>query len=59
VIKDVPHRLYSDTEKWLKTAKIRLDDFTTNTQDPNYIALEMLEGKGSPNSKHESPDIIT
>jgi uncharacterized protein YlaN (UPF0358 family) len=57
MIMDVPKRLYDDAEKWLKNARVKLDNFTANSQNPNYIALEMLESKGSPTTKGES-DII-
>lgn len=45
MIMDVPKQLYDDTDKWLKMAKVKLDNFTKNSHDPNYIAFEMLENK--------------
>lgn len=45
MIRDVPKQLYDDTDKWLKMAKVKLDNFTKNSNDPNYIAFEMLENK--------------
>jgi len=51
MIRDVPKRLYDDAEKWLKNAKSKLDNFTANSSNPNYIALEMLENKASPNRR--------
>ena len=30
---------------WLKNAKAKLDVFAVNSQNPNYIAFEMLESK--------------
>lgn len=44
-LKDVPTRLIDDADRWLKTAKVKLDNFTTNSQNPNFIAFEMLENK--------------
>jgi hypothetical protein len=41
----VPTRLIDDADRWLKTAKVKLDNFSTNSQNPNFIAFEMLENK--------------
>ncbi len=44
-IKDVPPRLFEDADKWLKHAKVQLDNFTQYSHNPNYIAFDMLESK--------------
>jgi len=44
-IRDTPKRLFDDADKWIKNAKVQLDKFTENSNDPNYIAFEMLEEK--------------
>lgn len=41
----MPTRLIDDADRWLKTAKVKLDNFSTNSQNPNFIAFEMLENK--------------
>lgn len=41
----MPQRLFDDAEKWLKNAKVQLDRFTMQSQNPNYIAFDMLENK--------------
>jgi len=48
LIRDVPNRLIEDAEKWLRNAKSKLDTFTNNSQNPNYIAFDMLEKKNAP-----------
>ena len=48
VIRDLPKRLIEDAEKWLKNAKSKLDTFTNNSSNPNYIAYDMLENKSAP-----------
>ena len=45
MLKDVPHRLIDDADKWLKTAKVKLDNFTKNSENPQFIAFDMLENK--------------
>lgn len=54
MIKDVPQRLYDDANRWLKSAKVKLDNFSANSHNPNYIALDMLENKMSPTHRKES-----
>lgn len=48
LIRDVPNRLIQDAEKWLKNAKSKLDTFTNNSSNSNYIAYDMLENKHAP-----------
>jgi hypothetical protein len=43
--RDVPTRLIDDADRWLKTAKIKLDNFSKNSENPSFIAFEMLENK--------------
>ncbi len=42
-----PTRLIDDADRWLKTAKVKLDNFTKHSESPNFIAFEMLESKKS------------
>jgi hypothetical protein len=37
--------LIDDADRWLKTAKVKLDNFTKNSENPQYIAFDMLENK--------------
>jgi hypothetical protein len=39
--------LIDDADRWLKTTKVKLDNFTQNAQNPHYIAYDMLENKKS------------
>ena len=41
----MPPRLFEDADKWLKHAKVQLDNFTQYSHNPNYIAFDMLESK--------------
>ena len=45
ILKDVPTRLIDDADRWLKTAKVKLDNFSKNSENPHFIAFEMLENK--------------
>lgn len=47
IIKDVPQKLFEDAEKWLKYAKTQLDRFMESSQNPNFIAFDMLESKSN------------
>ena len=35
--------MFNEGEKWLKNAKVKLDNFQANNNNPNYIAFDMLE----------------
>mgnify|MGYP001430143106 CR=1 FL=1 len=48
MIRDVPKKLFEDADAWLSIAKTKLDKFTMNSSDPNYIAFDMLENKLAP-----------
>ena len=41
----MPKRLFEDADKWMKTSRVRLDNFTKNSENPLYIAFDMLENK--------------
>lgn len=41
----MPTRLIDDADRWLKTAKLKLDNFSKNSENPHFIAFEMLENK--------------
>jgi len=34
--------MFNDADKWLKNAKVKLDNFQANNNNPNYIAFDML-----------------
>ncbi len=49
MLRDVPTRLIDDADRWLKTAKVKMDNFAKNSENPHFIAFDMLEykkGKG-------------
>ena len=41
----MPKQLFNDADKWMKNAMVKLDDFTNNSENPAYIAFDMLENK--------------
>jgi hypothetical protein len=46
MLRDAPTKLIDDAERWLKTAKVKLDNFTKNSENnPHYIAFDMIENK--------------
>lgn len=44
-LKGLDYGMFSEADKWLKNAKIKLDNFQSNNENPNYIAFDMLEKK--------------
>ena len=44
-LKGLDYGMFSEADKWLKNAKIKLDTFQSNNENPNYIAFDMLEKK--------------
>ena len=40
----IDYKKFEEAERWLKTAKVKLDNFQANNNNPNYIAFDMLEG---------------
>lgn len=38
------YKKFEEAEKWMKNAKIKLDNFQANQNNPNYIAFEMMIG---------------
>lgn len=50
-LRDQPTRLIDDAERWLKTAKVKLDNFTKNSENPSFIAFDMLEKKSKGGSE--------
>jgi len=53
IIRDMPNRLFEDSDKWIKIAKIKLDKFMQNSENKDYIAFDMLEER-----KARGDDII-
>lgn len=43
--------MFDEAEKWLKNAKVKLDNFHNNNNNPNYIAFDMLQ-----NAKNQNND---
>lgn len=37
--------MIDNADRWLKTAKVKLDNFSKNSENPQFIAFEMLENK--------------
>ena len=37
--------MIDDADRWLKTAKVKLDNFSKNSENPLFIAFDMLEKK--------------
>lgn len=49
-LKNVDYKTFAEAERWLKNAKVRLDNFQANNDNPNYIAFDMLtNAKQAPN----------
>lgn len=49
-LKNVDYKTFAEAERWLKNAKIRLDNFQANNDNPHYIAFDMLtNAKQAPN----------
>ena len=48
MIREVPKKLFEDAENWMTLAKTKLDNFTQNSQNPDYVAFDMLENKLAP-----------
>ena len=44
-LRNVPHRLIDDADRWLKTAKVKLDNFPQNSHNPHFIAFDMIDNK--------------
>ena len=41
-LKSVDYTTFNDAEKWLKNAKVKLDNFQANNDNPHFIAFDML-----------------
>lgn len=44
-LKSLDYSMFTEADKWLKNAKVKLDNFQANNENPNYIAFDMLEKK--------------
>ena len=42
ILRSIDYHTFNDAEKWLKNAKVKLDNFQANNDNPNYIAFDML-----------------
>lgn len=50
-LKSLDYKTFNEADKWLKNAKVKLDNFQANNDNPHYIAFDMLT-----NAKTEEPD---
>lgn len=41
-LKGIDYKMFDDADKWLKNAKVKLDNFQANNDNPHYIAFDML-----------------
>ena len=41
-LRNVDYSMFNEADKWLKMAKVKLDNFQANNDNPNYIAFDML-----------------
>lgn len=56
-LKSIDYKQFHDADKWLKNAKVKLDNFKENNDNPNYIAFDMLENaKTAPNDDFMNSD---
>lgn len=44
-VRDVPKQVFSEADRWINETKLKLDRFSQNSSNPNYIAFEMLEDR--------------
>ena len=42
-LQSIDYKMFDEAEKWLKNAKVKLDNFHNNNNNPNYIAFDMLQ----------------
>lgn len=47
-LKSIDYSKFNDAEQWLKKIKVKLDNFRSNQNNPNYIAFDMLENSKQP-----------
>lgn len=53
-LQSVDYKLFNDAEKWMKNAKVKLDNFEQNANVPNFIAFDMLPGAKNANPEEEA-----
>lgn len=53
-LKSIDYGMFSEGEKWLKNAKIKLDAFQANNNNPHYIAFDMLQNAKQTNNLDDS-----
>ena len=46
--------MFADADKWMKNAKLKLDNFEANKGNPHYIAFDMLANAKDDFMKQES-----
>ena len=46
-IKNIPQRLFTESDEWTRLAKDTLNQFAANSNNPNYINFDMLECKSN------------
>jgi hypothetical protein len=53
-LKSIDYSSFNDAASWMKDAKIKLDNFQANNDNPSYIAFEMLAGAKQNNNPDEN-----
>lgn len=43
-LQQIDYDKYAEAEKWMKSAKVMLDNFDKNKSNPNYIAFDLMIG---------------
>ena len=56
-LQSIDYTSFNDAENWMKDAKVKLDNFQANNENPHYIAFDMLAGaKQNPNHEDANDD---
>ena len=43
-LKNIDYSQFVEAEKWMQDAQVKLDNFQANSNNPHYIAFDMLAG---------------
>ena len=55
-LRNVDYSMFNEANKWLKMAKVKLDNFQANNENPNYIAFDMLANAKQANDDFNDAD---
>ena len=55
-LQQVDYRKFEEAENWMKNAKVKLDNFQNNQNNPNYIAFDMMIGADSNQQENNMND---